>query len=280
MAKVQRMIHPDEGITSPYIARLWFGISELRDAILPTLETRRQFDDRYEPIVTALDKTRETAREIRALVADHRRAVRQPGAVEVYPGQIKVHVPVNETLDRRFDSFTVFAHRAMKLTQYLVKDIGGVEIGFLFQTPPNFKQSYEALQSSHGDLAAYLRAVRQQVTESLADLRNTFEHTGWSMPGMQYRQHEGEFQVGEANIGDVAFTVYVDSVLNGAMRFVEDMAAYALRTRLETPRAIIELPDVQRASLLPKRFAIAMQGDYRTWRLTWAYDSTDFLWKG
>jgi hypothetical protein len=74
--------------------------------------------------------------------------------------------------------------------------------------------------------------------------------------------------------------VYVDWVLDGAMRFVEDMAAYALRTRLQPPRTIIELPDVQRASLLPKRFAFAMQGDYRTWRLIWGEDQTGFLWKG
>ncbi len=120
----------------------------------------------------------------------------------------------------------------------------------------------------------------RQLTEGLVDLRNTIEHTGWSMPGMQYRQDGGGFQVGEANVRDVAFTVYVDRVFSGAVRFCEDMAAFALRTRVEAPHAIIELPDVQRASLLPKRFAMAMQGDYRTWRLLWAQDPADFFWKG
>ena len=58
---------------------------------------------------------------------------------------------------------------------------------------------------------------------------------------------QGQEWLAEANIGDVAFTVYVDRVLGGTVRFVEDMAAYALRTRLDAPRAIIELPEVQRA---------------------------------
>jgi len=82
----------------------------------------------------------------------------------------------------------------------------------------------------------------------LVDLGNAIEHNGWNMQGMQYRQHKGALQVGEANVGDVAFTVYVEYALNGAIRFFEDMAVYALRTRLEAPRAIIELPDVQRAT--------------------------------
>jgi hypothetical protein len=163
----------------------------------------------------------------------------------------------------------------------LVKEVAGVDIGFLFQAQRSFTQARGALQSSAADLATYLFAVRQQLTEKLADLRNAVEHVGWSMPGMQYRQHDGGFQVGEANIGDVSFSVYVDRVLNGAVRFVEDMSAYALRTRLEAPRAIIELPEVQRSSILPKRFATALLGDYRTRRLIWADDdSTDFLSRG
>src|SRR5262245_42435210 len=97
-------------------------------------------------------------------------------------------------LDRRFDSFTVFAHRAMQLTQHLVKDVAGVEIGFLFQTSPNFKKGCEALQSSHADLVTYFRAVRKRLTESLVDLGNAIEHNGWNMQGMQYRQHKGALQ--------------------------------------------------------------------------------------
>lgn len=70
--------------------------------------------------------------------------------------------------------------------------------------------------------------------------------------------------------------LYVDRVLKSAMRFVRTW----LRVRIEAPRTIIELPEVQHATLLPKRFALAMERDYRTWHLAWTDDPTDFLSKG
>ncbi len=146
MPKVLRTVRPDEGTASPYVARLWVGIFELRNAILSDPEDVHQFDCRYEPVVKALDKARESAREIRLLVADHYHAVRQRRAVEIYPnGQITVHIQVNETLNRRFDSFMVFAHRAMKLTQHLVKEFADVDVGFLFKKSLNFSHGCDAL---------------------------------------------------------------------------------------------------------------------------------------
>jgi hypothetical protein len=281
MAMVRQDIRPDEGTTSRYMARLWVGISELRDAILTAPEEWRQFDERYEPIVRALDKARESAREIVTLVEDHHDALGQAGAVALYPdGRITVHIAVNDILDRRFDSFTLFAHRAMKLTQYLAENVAGLKIGFLFQKPSSFEQGYKALQSSHPDLACYLLAVREQVTQTLADLRNTIEHNGWRMEAMHYKQHDGKLRISKAKIEDVVFTSYMKHILKAAMRFCEDVAAYTLQMRIDAQSAIIELADEQRASLLPKRFAIGRLGDDRTWCLKWAEDPADFLWKG
>jgi hypothetical protein len=254
---------------------------ELRDGVIVDPSIKKRFDDHYEPVIKALDKARETAREIRTLVNDHEKALKQPGAVVGGPGDgLIVNIAVNPILDRRFDSFTVFAYRALKLTQYLVKDVSGLDIGFLFRSEANYAKGLSVMRSSKPELADYLDAVRQQFADPLARLRNDIEHKGWNMPGMHYRMHEDQLQVGKVQIQGLSFTSYVDHVVIGTIRFVEDMTTYALKTILPAPRAVIELPEVQRASGNPKRFAFGVQGDYRTWRLSWATDSTDFLWDG
>lgn len=221
----------DEGMTSPYRARLWNGMMELRDGIISDRSLKKPFDDGYEPIVKALDKARETAREIHTLVSDHKEALKKPGAVVFGPNdQITVHVAVNPALDRRFDSFTVFAHRAMKLTQQVVRDIGRLNIGFLFQPAQKFERARNIMRTSHPELADYLDTVRQKLTEPLVQLRNDIEHKGWNMPGIQYRIHNQQIEIGEYMIGALSFTDYVNHVFNGAVRFVEDMTAYALKT--------------------------------------------------
>jgi hypothetical protein len=271
----------EEGLTSPYRARIWNGMMELRNGIISDPLTVRRFDDRYEPVLKTLDKARESAREIHALVADHRKALKAQGAVVVGPNdQITVNIAVNPTLDRRFDSFTVFAHRAIKLTQDVLKDVAGLNIGFLFQSAQKFTCGVNAIRTFHPDLAKYLEMARQTLTEPLVQLRNEIEHKGWTMPGIQYRVHNGILELGEVNIRDMPFTAYVTHVLNRAIRFVEDLTAYSLKTLMIGPRAIIELPEVQRASANPKRFALAMEDDYRTWHLIWETDSTDFVWVG
>ena len=268
-------------MTSPYRARLWAGITELRDAIIIDPSKRLQFDDRYEPVIKTLDKARETAREIHALVAEHYKALKQPGAFVVGPGNdLIVNIAVNPILDRRFDSLTVFAYRAMKLAQHVVKDVSGVDIGFLFKPDANYTRGLTDMRLSNVELGDYVDAVRQQFAHPLALLRNDIEHNGWNMPWMRYRMHEGQFQPGETEIQGLSFTNYVSHVVNGTIRFVEDMTVYALKTILAAPRVIIELPELQRASGNPKRFAFAVQGDYRTWRFSWAADSADFLWDG
>lgn len=271
----------DEGTASPYIARLWVGIAELRNQILSSPTASHQFDKLFDPILKTLDKARESARGLLQNLDNHRRALEQPGTAEVYPnGQLMVHDAIAEPLAKNFDSFTQLAHRAIKLTQRLMRDIGGIEIGFLFQKPNAFNDGCDKLAASHPALAGYLRSARNALTEPLALLRNNMEHDGWTLGSPRYQVSDGRAAMIEPMINGISLSSFTRNVANLAVRAIEDLVVYALRMRLLKPVAIIELPEIQRASIQPKRFALGLEADERAWRLTWARDGTDFLWNG
>ena len=70
-----------EGTAEPFVARLWVNVLELRDTAINARlrggtpeQHKRQFDDLYNPVLTALQECREAAKEGRVPVLVEKRS--------------------------------------------------------------------------------------------------------------------------------------------------------------------------------------------------------------
>lgn len=250
----------DEGASSPFSARIFIGMLDLRDNALKNPALYKEFDKTYHLIITELYKLKATAKKINDLWEDHSSKLSQGKAGIIEPdGSIRIINNIDRELRNEVESFTITAVRILKNSMQNLIRLFNVDIGFLFKKPSAFQTSLQRLYASNPSLAAYLEKCRNLWSEQLINSRNSLEHHDTRLADVSHFNDSGTLRASEPIIENQPVTQFIKFILDRLTCFVEDITAHCLQTQLEPGFIFTEIKLQERNPEIPKRFRLSVE---------------------
>jgi hypothetical protein len=274
----------NEGTSSPFTARLLFGVLNLRDHAVNSLEDRVQadylrdaFDEQYSPVLQALTAARQAASELVQLVRGHAERV-GTGEIVRFDGEaLHIDESIDGTVRGRLVSLLNQGVVALKGLQRPLRLLG-LDIGCLFQKEAKFADGVATLRAAGLDeVATYLEQVRSRWSEEFINLRIGFEHEGQTLSKFRYgRLPTGQVVVVAPEVHGVPVTEYARLTVNRLAVFIEEMLTYAFQRMFRAPMVVIEIPPAQRDPANVQRFTLYPAfPNVEAWTLSY-HETTDF----
>lgn len=278
----------DEGSSSPFIARIFFGMLKFRDQLyLPTIRdadqsaAKHHFDRRFKPMLEAAQGARDAAVEINRLVSSHLNGVFSGQVVRIRENQYDIlsiiDNPLSQAVDKLIDQSVVAIKTGL---QALLRDPLGLEIGFLFSKDVPFQAGIDELRATgETRFAEYLERARESWLEPILQLRADHEHHGWSLASVQYQlASPSSVEVAMPKVLGLPVQKFARLSANRVLLFIEDTVVYAMQRRCRYPIDIVEIPTIARDPSDPQRFQLAPRGldPSPAWAITYS-DDQDFV---
>jgi hypothetical protein len=261
----------DEGTRSPFMARIFMGLLQLRDTVYPNPKERLSFDRVLNQALTPLMAARTAAREIQEAWQRHDEEVESGAAVTINNGSLEVAGDFYRTFRREVNSFLYDAAKALKEGGQKVGKHLGKDICFMFQKQKPYQTGLEALRRIDPALAAYVQTARDSWSERLINARNDLDHNGWTLPRIRYEIRDRQPVIAHQPLIDgVPVVEFVTQMLDRVSCFTEDFLAYCLQARLPEGADITEIPIPLRPAQAPERFRFTLRhGGKSTWQLVY-----------
>lgn len=276
----------NEGSSSPFLARLFFGLLDMRDqlyliGIQDKQEKQKLFDRKFKPMYEAAQATRDAAIEVEQLIRTHLDAIRSGHAVQFnankYSIQETIDIPLGQAVDKLIDQSIIATKSCL---QDILKDPLGLDIGFLYKEDKKFNDSITAInKAKEARLTIYLSEVRTRWLSKLNELRVDHQHHGWCLDEIKYKRiNSSQIEAILPNINNLPVDEFVRLSANRTLLFIENMMAYAMQRSCRYPIFIVEIPKEQRDSKDPRRFRLAARGldNSQPWVLNYSEDM-DFV---
>lgn len=259
----------DEGSPSPLIARMFFGLLELRGVLYLSsvkpesrAEAQAHFDLRFNPVWEAARATRDAGLEIAGLVARHRNALDDGSAVHLGANQFEIREsidgPLGQAVDKLIDQGTVAIKSGL---QGLLRDPLELDIGFVFKKDAPFRAGLESMASAgENQFAMYLEQVREAWLARFGELRVAHEHEGWTLDPVRYQLAGSRIIVKLPEVLGLPVDRFATLHANRVLLLIENATVYAMRRYCRHPLVVVEIPKELRDDLCPKRFRIAPRG--------------------
>jgi hypothetical protein len=262
----------DEGSSSPFMARLFYGVLKLSDTLADS--KKKAFEAAYEPLISTLMEIRTTAKEIADLYTNHAKSVASGSIVQGQGPAIHIAESIDRPLRKKVDEFLTASTRSFKDKMQRVTNTLGVNIGFLYQKPDKFERGITVFAQSDAPLAAYLREARLW-GDILVNTRNDLEHDNWQLPRVGYSDNGAIVSVTEPTIKDEPVTRFVMDMTDRLMCFVEDVTVHCIQRNLPGGLAFTEISLPRRYSQIPERFQPTLaNGGMPLWQI--AYHASSF----
>jgi hypothetical protein len=257
----------DEGTTSPFIARVFYGPLRFRDQGLLDQSARIAFDVAHNFVVTELMNARTTAQEILKTVNDHMQKISARAIVRVHGQSLHIGESIDLQLGKQVEDLINGTARSLKHgMQTLTKGLG-TDIGFLFQKADTFANGLAAMEKFDPFLAEYVKQTRPW-SERLMDCRNAIEHKGWKLPQIRYANSGGTVQADEPEVLGQRLTEFVKYILDRVICFVEDVTMHSLQAHMPPGISVTEICLSKRESEIPLRFQVTLaSGGMPTWHI-------------
>jgi hypothetical protein len=263
----------DEGTASPFMARLFLNILDLRKSALETKTDVDAFEKPYELVLMSSIILRDLAREIGELITDHRCKIERGAGVRIDGRTVRLDEPIDKELRRLMESFLNSSNRVMLTGMKEVAKALHLDIGFFFKKESTFLNGVAALHGTNPDLAAYCQKARTW-SDMLNTVRNEMEHNFWSVPRVQYRIDQGSVVVLEPEVMGRTVCNFTTVVTDRILCFVEDICVHGLQRRMPESISITEIPLAQRPEIRPERFRLCtVRGGMPLWKILY-HDTT------
>ena len=249
----------DEGTSSPFMARLFLNILDLRKSALQSKAELDAFDRPYELVLMSSITVRDLAREIKDLIADHRSKAEGGIGVRIEGRSVHVDEPIDKELRRLVESFLNSSNRVMLTGMKEAAKALGLDITFFFKKESTFTSGVNALDGSDPNLAAYCRKARIWA-DMLNSVRNDMEHSFWSLPRVQYKIEQGRVVMTEPEIMGRPVSNFTNFVKDRMLCFVEEICAHGLQGRMPETISVTEIPVQKRAIERAERFRLCTSG--------------------
>jgi hypothetical protein len=265
----------NEGTSSPFVARLFLGICEMRNQSIGDKVLREKFDKVFEGVHAGLESLRDTVRSVTQLYSAHSEAVARGEGARNVNGDIFVDTPIDRELRTQIESFVSTASRVFKDKMRELLSVLGVNIGFLYQKPHAFANGIAKLKQTDAPLADYLVETRAKWSERLSNCRNDLEHGTWVVPGVRYEQNGAGVRAIEPAVDGQPVTEFVAHIAERIYCFVEECCAHAFQSVMQYDVSLTEIPLSQRNPEIASRFRLALiGGGTPVWTI--AYHDTKF----
>lgn len=261
----------NEGTSSPFISRLFWGMLDFRNQLflLGTEGQQREmmlahFDQQFKPMYEATQASRDAAIKARDLVTSHFIAIQSGKAIQYRGNQYDILETIDIPLSQAVKQLIVQSIVATKMgLQKILGDPLNLDIGFFFQKDDQFSQGIADLRASgENNLPQYLQDVRDSWHAKLQDLRVQLEHGGWTLDSIKYRLAEtSRVMPSLPIILGMPVNDFAVKTANRVLLFIENMMVFALQRYChQYPIFIIEIPRESRDLMNPQRFRLAPKG--------------------
>jgi hypothetical protein len=230
----------DEGTKSPFMARIFLGILQLRDSVFSN-EKRELFDKTYDSVLNNILHTRDSSNEIAQLISDHLSKVASGEIGQLRGSTIQIDKSIDKELRKEVEAFLNSAVRTLKQSMQDLAKTMGVDMGFLFKKQSTFEEGQRKLEAMNRPLAIYLRETRLW-SEQLINSRNAMEHEGWTLPRVKYSVDSGVITADEPEISGQKVTEFVKFIFDRLSCFVEEVTVHCLQTLMPAGTSITEIP--------------------------------------
>lgn len=261
----------DEGTRTPFMARIFMGILQLRETAYPDPKERLDADKVLDQALTPLLAARTAAQQIQEGWKTHADKVASGEAVRRNGGSFEVEIAFYRTLRKEVNSFLYDAARALKEGGQKVGKHAGIDIGFMFQNPKTYQSGLEALRRADPVLAAYVQETRDTWSERLIKARNDLDHMGWVLPRIRYEVCGRQVIAHQPQIDGMPVVEFITHMLDRVSCFTEEFLAYCFQARLPEGIEITEVPMSARPDEAPARFRLTLRdGGLPIWLLTYS----------
>jgi hypothetical protein len=263
----------DEGASSPFTARLFPGIVQLRDGAFTDSKKRQEFDKAYHFVLNTLMDVQETSKEIIQTWTEYSAKVSQGGIVRLKGHVIHVSQSIDGKLRNQVAEFLNSAVRVVKDGTQNLATCLELDIAFLYMKQTAFEKGITALAQTQPELAAYLQETRKW-SDPLIQCRNSL-HEGWMLPEVTYKETSLTIEAVEPEISGQPLSVFVSYMSDRLCCFVEEVSAYGLQAQMPSGTSITEIPISHRKADSPERFQFTfIHGGMPIWKI--AYHVTKF----
>ncbi len=245
----------DEGSRSPFMTRLFIGVTRVRDQVYFDKASTDAFDNAYNFALTTMLDVRTLAAEIVSLIQNYSLRVSSGTIAQISGNNIRIDESIDRELRTKVESFLVAAARVLKKGLQEFSVFLGNDIGFLFKKETTFQKEIVTLRTSNPLLADYLLRVRTW-SESLQLTRNSIEHAAWVPPKISYRQVGHNVEAIEPQLVQMPVSRYVDFITDRLSCLIEEFSVHCLQQRLSQEITLTEIPVGRRVPELPERFHI------------------------
>ena len=264
----------DEGSSSPFIARLFLNILNLRKYAFETKADTDAFDKPYELVLMSSTTVRDLASEISELVAGHRLRIDQGVGIRTDGRTVHVDEPIDKELRRLVELFLTSSNRVMVTGMKEVVKVLRLQIAFFFKQESTFLTGVARLDGSDPHLADYCRKARIW-SDMLNTLRNDMEHNFWRVPRVEYRIDQSRVVALEPEIMGRKISDFANFVADRMLCFVEEVCAHGLQKLMPDSMSIAEIPLTLRLAERPERFRFCTAGGgMPLWKIL--YHDTEF----
>jgi fructose-specific component phosphotransferase system IIB-like protein len=263
----------DEGTTSPFIARVFYGPLRFRDQVLLDQSKRLEFDAAHNFVLTELMNARTTAQEILKTVSDHMRKISERSIVRVHGQTLHIDENIDLQLGKQVEDFINGIARSLKHGMQTLAKALGTDIGFLFQKADAFTNGLAAIEKSDPFLADYMKQTRSW-SERLMECRNAIEHKGWKLAKIKYSSNGGTVRAYEPEVSGEKLADFVKCILDRVICFAEDVTMHTLQVHMPPGISITEIGLSKRDPEIPLRFQVALaSGGMPTWHIRYHQSS-------
>lgn len=281
--------HSNEGTRSPFIARLFLGLLEIRNLLElgnanPRNKqiARQQFDKFHYPLFMALQATRDAAVEIIETVSNHKDALAAGQIVTIQRNTFAVNQTIdfklNQAVGKLLDHGLIASKdRLQKIIPYLYD----LDIGFLYQKPSRYDEGIANFRENvNSEYADYLKYVRTVWLHEFQELRNEREHQGWTLGRVDYLFNPPDKVTAMfPEVGNLPVDEFALRSVNRICLFVENVIAYGFQISRRSPIFLVEISEEMRDPSNCQRFTAVpknMPGFSQPWQLVFK-DELDFV---
>lgn len=247
----------DEGASSPYMARLFIGILQLRDSGFNEISNKKDFDDLYHPILMKFIHLRESYNDLCTLFSSHAEKVSNGSVVTITNNSIKLRENISRKYRKEFENFICESERILKQGMQKLLMLFRLNIGFLYQQENSFTKGIDNLKASDSLLADYIMEVRKW-SEPLIKTRIDIEHKLWQLPDITYKPNGDSLQASEPEVLGEPFSEYGKFIIDKIASFIEEVLVHSFQKYLPSGISIVEIPKNERAQEMPMRFRVGL----------------------
>lgn len=254
------------GTSDPFMARMLFQITQIRDFIYKDNE-RKKFDEIYNPIFQNLFEAKVAKEKCEQLLKTHTEKIKN-NEICSYKTEDPV-IRINETIDNDLNLFFKdFFIRGIMALRNLVKFAGFLGFNISFSIISEEKKYLEKknkflnkiLDEKFKELCDMIENDRKSWYLIFSDIRNKVEHGGFKLPDIQYvLGGNDEIKVFYPTINYQKVEEILGICWQNIFRFCEDIVVFLLSTKLKDPLIIVSIPEDSRDRASPVKYKVSVK---------------------